>query len=171
MRSDRLISFFSFTEDTIEHGHTFLTGARNLSKDIEIFTEAQLVQLETVLTNVNNWKEERQLEQSKTPDYETPKLTVAELIEKVNVLRGQINNLVNIAKVAKQKPPVKKQPEKPKEEANKTSETKDDEPKNENRNKDDENRANAEETLEKLNQTGADQIDPSKVEDRDHSEL
>lgn len=162
-------------EDTIEHGHTFLAGARNLSQEVEIFTEAQLVQLETVLVNVNVWKEERQLEQAKTPLYETPKLTIAELLEKINVLRGQINNLVNIAKTAKR--PVKKPAVK---EENKTSEPTEEQPAEKPADQestadkvvpDEENRASAEETLEKMNQSEP-KIDPSKSGTADsHTEL
>ena len=170
-------------EETIEHGNTFLVGARNLSKELEIFTEAQLVQLETVLTNVNVWKEERQIEQAKTPLYETPKLTIAELLDKINVLRSQINNLVNIAKTAKR--PVKKTAAK---EENKTNEQAGgdqagEQPAEEKTseepvvdqadkvNLEEENRASAEETLEKLNQTEP-KIDPSKSEKANaHTEL
>lgn len=154
-------------EETIEHGNTFLVGARNLSKELEIFTEAQLVQLETVLVNVNSWKEEKQIEQAKTPLYETPKLTIAELLDKINVLRGQINNLVNIAKTAKRPPPPPKKPatkeeNKTSEQAEKSEEAKPDaQADGQKVNPEEENRASAEETLEKLNQSEA-TIDPTK---------
>ena len=161
-------------EETITNGHTFLISARNLSEEIEIFTEAQLVQLENVLTNVNNWKEEKEIEQQKTPFYETPKVTVAELLDKINVLRGQINNLVNVAKTAKQKAPVKKQA---KEESKTTDSKAEEKQKNESESEklsEDEIQVNAEDTLEKLNQTSqdGDQLDPTKTAaDRDHTEL
>lgn len=158
-------------EDTIDHGKTFLVGARNLSKEIEIFTEAQLVQLETVLVNVNTWKEEKQLEQEKTPLFETPKLTLADLVEKVNVLKSQISNLVNIAKTAKQKPPKKPEPKK-EEEANKTENTNAEEEGKVEETVKEENGANAEEVLNKLNQTDGDKIDPSKADtEGKHTEL
>ena len=167
-------------EDTIEHGNTFLAGARNLSdlsKDVEIFTEAQLVQLETVLINVNTWKEEKVIEQEKAPLFETPKLTITDLLEKINVLRSQINNLVNIAKTAKHKTP-KKTPETKQEETNKTEDAeKTTGDKKEADEKSDENnqKLDAEEILKKLNETdeSGEQLDPTKATNKDkhHTEL
>lgn len=109
------------------------------------------------------------MEQEKTPLFETPRLTVSDLLDKINVLRAQINNLVTIAKRAEQKPPVKKAP--PPKEENKTN---DEKSKEEKLNPEETIKVDPEETLEKMNQTNGDQLDTSKTNskvEKEHTEL
>ncbi|KAK4337395.1 hypothetical protein RND71_043342 [Anisodus tanguticus] len=153
-------------DKTIENSQTFLDKARSLGEEKQGLTDLQLNQLETLLTNVNKWKNEKVLEQEKTPLYETPKLTIFEITEKINVVNVQVRNLINIAKQFK--PKVKEQPvpEKTKEEnKNSTEENKNEENKDE-ENKNEDNKKTVDEN-EKLNL----KPDTSEKEEKSHSEL
>ncbi|RWS21999.1 hypothetical protein B4U80_06504 [Leptotrombidium deliense] len=84
----------------------FLNGAKNVSKEDQIFTEVELKTLDDLVTTTQKWMDESIAEQKKLPLNQTPKLLVKHIAEKIGLLDREIKYLINKAKFT---PPKRKE--------------------------------------------------------------
>lgn len=93
----------------------FLDRAKNLTKstnpDKDVFTEVEIETLQNLIVETQDWRDKQVEEQKKLKNYETVKLTVKSISEKMAALDREVKYLVNKLKLWKPK-----KTEKPKEE-------------------------------------------------------
>uniref|UniRef100_A0A224XE47 Hypoxia up-regulated protein 1 n=1 Tax=Panstrongylus lignarius TaxID=156445 RepID=A0A224XE47_9HEMI len=69
------------------------------SPEGSVFTKVEIDSLEKLITETELWKEKAIADQSKMPLYETPKLTIKLILEKMAFLDREVKYLVNKAKI------------------------------------------------------------------------
>lgn len=69
------------------------------SPEGSVFTKVEIDSLEKLITETEEWKEKAIADQSKMPLYETPKLTIKLILEKMAFLDREVKYLVNKAKI------------------------------------------------------------------------
>lgn len=100
----------------------YLVGLQKIPEDDSIFTKVELETLEKLIKETKEWKSEQETIQAKTPPYETPKLTMKGIFEKIQGLDRETKYLMNKARYA---PPKKvKKEEKPEEKIDEVKEEK-----------------------------------------------
>uniref|UniRef100_A0A914VZ10 Hypoxia up-regulated protein 1 n=1 Tax=Plectus sambesii TaxID=2011161 RepID=A0A914VZ10_9BILA len=85
----------------LNHSSTFLRGIRNLTADLQIFTETEMNVLEKLVNESQAWWDEKREEQEKLKGHEKPAYTITDVAEKVKALDREMKYLLNKAKYAK----------------------------------------------------------------------
>jgi len=99
----------------------FLATIRNETGEDKPFTEVEVTALEKLINTTIEWRSKMLTEQGKLADYEAPKLLSADIADKIDALRREVNYLISKAKYFKPKPKAT-----PKANTTKTEETKED---------------------------------------------
>nr|ATU82895.1 secreted HSP70-like protein [Pristhesancus plagipennis] len=96
--------------NSVINGSThFLISIKNVtahqmeSPEGSVFTKVEIDSLEKLIGETEDWKEKAISEQNTLPLYETPKLTIKLIVEKMATLEREVKYLVNKAKIWKPK--------------------------------------------------------------------
>ncbi|XP_076043824.1 hypoxia up-regulated Grp170 co-chaperone protein isoform X2 [Oratosquilla oratoria] len=89
--------------DMINASSTFMQRAQEPPPEERWFTEVELQSMEKLIVDTEKWLETKEEEQEKTPLYETPKLPLSGIGEKIGALDREIKYLVNKARLVKAK--------------------------------------------------------------------
>lgn len=89
--------------DQINGSSMFLQRAREAPQDLQLFTEVEMTTVENLIIDTQKWLEEKEELQENAPLYETPKLLISEIAEKMANLDREIKYLVNKGKIVKAK--------------------------------------------------------------------
>ena len=81
--------------DMLNLSRTFFTSAQQMASTDQVFTQVELDTLETLLNSTQNWLNEAIEEQNQVALYETPKLSVKLIKEKVALLDREIKYMLN----------------------------------------------------------------------------
>ncbi|KAK7068456.1 Hypoxia up-regulated protein 1 [Halocaridina rubra] len=90
-------------QDMINGSSLFLQKAREAPLELQLFTDVEMTTMDALIIETQKWLEEKEELQENTPLYETPKLLLADIAEKMASLDREIKYLVNKGKIVKAK--------------------------------------------------------------------